>query len=247
MANKKIICTGCRRSYDNQIEYCPYCSEPNPLLKASNEIEKEESLSKAKPPKKVNPPKKNKPKPAEDEYDDEDLFEETSDEASEEPEEEYENEDSEDEYDDDISDSSEDSEDSADTEDDDDEESDDEEYADDDDEDDDADDEDEYEDDDEDDDEDDEGEVNSSLTADSKRSRIEWTDEEKKEKPDMSKAYDEDGGYNPNFDGYYNDTKAKIEGEIESLTAGKEKAILKVVLGFAAVIGVIVYLVLTLY
>ena len=239
MANKKIICTGCRRSYDNKIEFCPYCSAPNPLLQSKDNMAKEEGLSKAKPKKAAPKPKPEEPQ---DEYDEDELFGDTeTEEAAEEPDDEYvedtdEESDEYEEYEDSEDDEDEEAEDSDDSdeyeEDDEDESEDDEEY------------EDDKEDDEEEDDEDD---VATALASDSKRSPIDWTDEEKKEKPDMSKAYDENGGYNPNFDGYYNDTKAKIDGEIESLTAGKEKAILKVVLGIAAVIGVIVYLVLTLY
>ena len=242
MANKKIICTGCRRSYDNKIEFCPYCSAPNPLLQTKDNLVKEEGLQKIKP-KKATP--KPKPEEPQDEYDEDELFGDTeAEENVEEPDdeyvedtneesdeyEEYEGNDSEDDSEDDHEDDDN-SDGSAEYEEDDEDSEDDEEY----------------EDGEEGDEEDDDEDSTTALASDSKRSPIDWTDEEKKEKPDMSKAYNEDGGYNPNFDGYYNDTKAKIDGEIESLTAGKEKAILKVVLGIAAVIGVIVYLVLTLY
>ncbi len=230
MANKKIICTGCRRSYDNKIEYCPYCSAPNPLFK-SDEAIKKESNEGLKALKRHKAPEKEEPQ---DEYDEDDLFEESETDTDEEYIEEYsseeepEGEESSEEYEE-YSEGDENEQDSEDEEGD-------ANY-----------DEDEYDQEDDYDESDDEDSSGSVLSADSKRSPIDWTDEEKKEAPDLSKAYDENGGYNPNFDGYYNDTKAKIEGEIESLTAGKEKAILKVVLGIAAVIGVIVYLVLTLY
>lgn len=87
-------------------------------------------------------------------------------------------------------------------------------------------------------------EINSS--ASSRRSKINWTDEKPKPEPDYSKMYDQKNNYNANFDGYYNDTLPKIADEIDSLLAGKEKAILKIVFSIAAIFAIIVYLILTL-
>ena len=240
MANKKINCPVCRRSYDNTIEFCPYCSNPNPLLNSNKNLD-DTGLSDKKRPEKPLPKIKKpvpEPEPVEedlDEYDTEDEYTPDDEDMEGSPDAQYDSED-ESEYEDDE-DYSEDDDDESEQEDDDDEEYDGEdgEYD---------------EDDDEEDFEDDEEETeetSSQLINDEKRSPITWADEEKKEAPDMTKAFNEKGEYQPNFDGYYNDTKAKIEGEIESLTQGKEKAIIKVILGVAAVAAVIVYLVLTLY
>ena len=84
------------------------------------------------------------------------------------------------------------------------------------------------------------------LQSSSKRKKIPWTDEEKKEEPDYSKMYDEKGRYNANFDGYYNDTLPKIANEIDHVLAGREKAVLKVIFGIVAIIAIILYLVLTI-
>lgn len=78
------------------------------------------------------------------------------------------------------------------------------------------------------------------------RSPINWTDEEKPAPVDYSNIYNEDGVYNPNYDGFYNDTLPKIQNEIDSLMAGREKTILKIVFGFVAIFGIIVYLILTI-
>ena len=241
MANKKISCPKCRRSYDNKIEYCPYCGTVNPLMDedAKAEIEQEEALSEQKPQVKKSipikpvqkkaptPPPKPEPEPeVDDEYDDSEYAEEYAedeyDEGYDDGEIEYEGEESyEDEEDSEY-----------------DEDYEDEQYEGYDDEEDPS--EEGYED------EEDEENMASELTEDEKRIPINWTDEKKKEKKDNSPAYYEYGKYQSNFDGYYNDTKAKIDNEIDNLAAGKEKAILKVVFGVVAVIGVIVYLILTL-
>lgn len=78
------------------------------------------------------------------------------------------------------------------------------------------------------------------------RTPINWTDEDPPEKKDFSKLYDENGVYNPNYDGFYNDTLPKIQNELDSLIAGREKTILKIVFGFVAIIGIIIYLILTI-
>ena len=84
------------------------------------------------------------------------------------------------------------------------------------------------------------------FQSSSKRKRISWTDEEDKEEPDYSKMYDENGHYNANFDGYYNDTLPKIKNEIDHVLAGREKAVLKVIFTIVAIIAIILYLILTI-
>lgn len=81
--------------------------------------------------------------------------------------------------------------------------------------------------------------------ASNKRKKIPWSDETVVEEQNPLNGI-EDGKYNPNFDHYYDDVKLKIDGEIETLTLGKEKAILKVIASFLGVIGVIVYLIVSL-
>lgn len=76
---------------------------------------------------------------------------------------------------------------------------------------------------------------------------IRWSDEPEKQEPDYSKAYDKNGVYQPNFDGYYNDTLPKIANEVDRLLAGKEKAILKVIVSLVGIVAIIVYLVITTY
>ena len=89
-------------------------------------------------------------------------------------------------------------------------------------------------------------EFTETLQATSKRKKINWTDEERKEEPDYSKMYDENGRYNANFDGYYNDTLPKIANEIDHVLAGREKAILKAIFTIVAIIAIILYLILTI-
>lgn len=86
----------------------------------------------------------------------------------------------------------------------------------------------------------------SELTSSTNRKKVDWDDEKERDTSNDENMYNEDGEYNPNYDHYYDDTKAKIDNELESLAVGKEKAILKAVGGVAAVIGIIIYLVLTL-
>ena len=58
--------------------------------------------------------------------------------------------------------------------------------------------------------------------------------------------YDAAGTYNPNYDGYYNDTLPQIADEIDSLLAGKEKTVLKAVFSLTSIAAIIAYLILTL-
>lgn len=87
----------------------------------------------------------------------------------------------------------------------------------------------------------------SELSTSANRDKIHWTDEEHEDTSDHAPMYDSNGEYNPNYDHYYDDRKAKIDSALESLSNGKEKAILKILFGIAAIIGIIVYLILTLY
>ena len=87
----------------------------------------------------------------------------------------------------------------------------------------------------------------SELSISAKRDKIQWTDEEHKDTSNHAPMYNPDGEFNPNFDHYYDDNEAKIESALDSLSNGKEKAILKILFGIAAIIGIIVYLILTLY
>lgn len=84
------------------------------------------------------------------------------------------------------------------------------------------------------------------VQAATKKKKIAWTDEKPKEEPDYSKMYDEQGQYNANFDGYYNDTRPKIANEIDRTLAGREKAVLKVIFAIVAIVAIIVYLILTI-
>lgn len=84
------------------------------------------------------------------------------------------------------------------------------------------------------------------LQSSSKRKKILWTDEEVKEEPDYSKMYDDNGRYNANFDGYYNDTLPKIAHEIDHVLKGREKSVLKVIFAIVAIIAIILYLILTI-
>lgn len=236
MAGKKISCSKCRRTYDNTIEFCPFCTSPNPLFSKSAPGNKDadkpiKSSTVKKVPKKEAVPEP-EPEPEIDEYDIDDSYEEQeteyseedssgaegesyddSEEAYEEYGEEYTSDDDAeyvDEEDVQFSESYDDldSEEAASEEDE---------------------------------------TSHSMLTSNNKRERIDWTDEEPTDTSNNSDMYDENGEYNPNYDHFYDDTKAKIQNELESLASGKEKAILKIVGGVVAVIAVIVYLVLTLY
>ena len=233
MANKKINCPVCRRSYDNSIEYCPYCSTPNPLMTSNIEMDDKKladktQKEKAKPAKKIIPAETHEDEI--DEYDTEDEYTPAEEDGFYSDDEVYEYHDDEDSFEEQYYDDEQADDENYEYEDEDDSEY---EY---------------YEEDDEENNNDYESDESSSqLINDTKRSRIDWSDEETPEAPDMTNAFNEKGEYQPNFDGYYNDTKAKIEGEIENLTQGKEKAIIRAILGVAAVAGVIVYLVLTLY
>ena len=74
--------------------------------------------------------------------------------------------------------------------------------------------------------------------------KIKWKDE--KEKPLPKEDMYKNGVYNPNYDGMYNDTLPRIEHELDNLKSGKEKMIFRIIFGFIAIFGIIVYLVLTI-
>lgn len=191
MAGKKINCPKCRRSYDNKIEYCPYCGSQNPLFSDAASFNENASLVNTQ-----NNITKNDASEQSEVYDDQNYYDDSgeySEDYQEEAFDEY--------YNNSDSDSSSDSESDSDT---------------------------------------------SELSTSAGREKIDWTDEEKEKNVEHDNMYDENGEYNPNYDHYYDDTKAKIDNELERLSAGKEKAILKIIGGIAAVIGVIVYLILTL-
>ena len=236
MANKKILCPKCRRSYDNTIEYCPYCSTPNPLLSGADKLKDEGNLFSNNKPKVKRAAEKiidvdeptvipsepvvsneyddNEEGYSQDEYDDGEYSDEAMDDGDEEYYEEGEYDemsDGEDEpgyYEEDGDEG--------------------EEYE-------------EYDDNTEND-----SSSGSDISLDSKRSKIDWSDEKKKETVDISKAYNDKGEYDPNYDGYYEDTKPRIENELDNLAVGRDKAIIKGVLTVAAIAGIIVYLILTL-
>lgn len=190
MVGKKISCPKCRRSYDNKIEYCPFCGSQNPLLSASEKKADAASLVNNN----LRAIEEDLPKTP-DTYDKQDYYDESV---------EYTEDYEEDTY---------------------------------------------YESD-----EDQENTISysepasntSELSTSSGREKIDWTDEEDEKNIEHDNMYDENGEYNPNYDHYYDDTKAKIDNELERLSAEKEKAILKIIGGTAAVIGTIVYLILTL-
>ena len=247
MAGKKISCSKCRRSYDNKIEFCPYCGSPNPLFAKATPVAADKPIKSATVKKQVSKKPVPEPEPEIDEYDVSDEFDTTQGEYL--PDEYLPDEDDgeeavEDEgafYPEENADEG--SFDSDDDEDDEEYDEDNGEYG-----------NDEANEDEEEpefsesyDDLDSEEASHSVLTNNTKRERIEWTDEEPVDASNNEDMYDENGKYNPNYDHFYDDTKAKIQNELESLASGKEKAILKIVGGVVAVIAVIVYLILTLY
>lgn len=77
------------------------------------------------------------------------------------------------------------------------------------------------------------------------RSPIVWTDEEKKKEPDHTKMY-VNNQYNANFDGAYDDVLPKIQNEVENLLQGKEKTVMKIIFSIVGIIGVIIYLIITI-
>lgn len=77
--------------------------------------------------------------------------------------------------------------------------------------------------------------------------KIEWTDEKKDNRTYTSKdMYDENGKYNANYDGYYDDILPKISNEVDKILQNKEKTILKIIGSVVIIFGIIVYLVVTL-
>ena len=92
----------------------------------------------------------------------------------------------------------------------------------------------------------DNGSNTNNINSKKSHSGIKWRDEKPKPDVDRSAMFDENGNYNANYDGYYNDTLPKIQNEVDRLLANKEKTILKVVACIVGIAGIIVYLVLTL-
>ncbi len=196
MARKKIICGGCRRSYNNDIEFCPFCGEANPLLSLENEEDKNKELAEAAFNEENDI----------DEYavpeDDEEYILPESDEETNEAK--YIEQDTE--YVDYGSDEPEEDVETSNSE-----------------------------------------QSNYGFMQKTNRIPIKWTDEKEKDDSNNDDMYNTNGEYNINYDHYYDDTKTKIDDELENLTTGRDKAIIKIVSGFAAVIAIIVYLILTLY
>ena len=189
MSGRKISCPKCRRSYDNKIEYCPFCGSQNPLFEAHNNKASNASLSSSY---------SENTSSTYEMYDDQEYYDEATDNRKQYEEDIYE------EY-------NESPEDTAFT-------------------------------------SSIEPETNTSeLSTSASRDKIHWTDEVHENTSNHEPMYDSNGEYNPNYDHYYDDKEAKIDSALESLSNGKEKAILKILFGIAAIIGVIVYLILTLY
>lgn len=85
-----------------------------------------------------------------------------------------------------------------------------------------------------------------SATQESHRSKIPWDDEQTQNDPGTyTEMFNEQGKYQANYDGYYNDTLPKIKDEIDKTLAGKEKTILKVFFSVMGIIAIIVFLILT--
>lgn len=85
-----------------------------------------------------------------------------------------------------------------------------------------------------------------SSVEESHRAHIPWSDEKKQTSPcNFTDMFNENGIYQANYDGYYNDTLPKIQNEIDNILLGKEKTILKAVFSVVGIIAVIIYLVLT--
>ena len=78
------------------------------------------------------------------------------------------------------------------------------------------------------------------------RKKIKWQDEKENPAIQRENMYDENGSYNPNYDGYYDDILPKINNEVDKILLNKEKTILKIVGAVVLIFGIIVYLVVTL-
>lgn len=79
-----------------------------------------------------------------------------------------------------------------------------------------------------------------------KREKIKWTDEADQNTASSEEMFNDQGIYNANYDGFYNDTLPKIADEVDNLLKSKEKAILKVAASIVGILAIIVYLTLTL-
>lgn len=75
---------------------------------------------------------------------------------------------------------------------------------------------------------------------------ITWNDEKNKARKEKTPAYDENGIYNPNHDGYYDDILPRINDEVDRILINRQKSVLKVVAGIVAIFAIIAYLILTL-
>lgn len=86
-----------------------------------------------------------------------------------------------------------------------------------------------------------------SSSSEAHRSPINWKDERDRDTSgSYTEMFNENGIYQANYDGYYNDTLPKIQGEIDRILAGREKAVLKVVFTIIVIFAIIVYLILTI-
>lgn len=86
-----------------------------------------------------------------------------------------------------------------------------------------------------------------SSSSEAHRSPIDWRDEKNHDTPSSyTEMFNENGVYQANYDGYYNDTLPKIQGEIDRILAGREKTFLKVVFTIIVIFAIIIYLILTI-
>lgn len=86
-----------------------------------------------------------------------------------------------------------------------------------------------------------------SSGSEAHRSPIDWRDEKNRDTSgSYTEMFNENGIYQANYDGYYNDTLPKIQGEIDRILAGREKIFLKVVFTIIVIFAIIVYLILTI-
>lgn len=84
-----------------------------------------------------------------------------------------------------------------------------------------------------------------SSVQETNRSRIDWEDEKKESVEHFTEMFNDQGIYQANYDGYYNDTLPKLQGEADRALADRGKAIMKAIFTFIGIIAIIVYLVLT--
>lgn len=79
------------------------------------------------------------------------------------------------------------------------------------------------------------------------KEKINWEDEKNNQKEHRTeKKTLPNGKYNANYDGYYDDITPKIANEVDKILANREKLILKIIGGIAAIFATIVYFVVTL-